>query len=97
VIDGKIRGGPPDHDRAASQAEATAAILAPAVDAGPLLAGYGVLVETPQGKLTRRLYLSLHAATEAVGRARARGQVARAVLLHFSPADEAADRDRWSA
>jgi hypothetical protein len=44
-----------------------------------------VLVFTPDGKYRRRVFLSLHSATAAVQRARAKGQPVRMVLCQIEP------------
>jgi hypothetical protein len=50
-----------------------------------------VIVVSPYGNPRRRLYLSLHHATEAVRRAHAKGQPAHMVLCRLEPV--AADLD----
>jgi hypothetical protein len=52
---------------------------------------YCVIVVSPYGNPRRRLYLSLHHATEAVRRAHAKGQPAHMVLCRLEPV--AADLD----
>jgi hypothetical protein len=50
---------------------------------------HAVLVFTPEGRWTRRLYLSLHSADRAMERARARGLVAHCVLVTLVPVPDA--------
>jgi hypothetical protein len=44
-----------------------------------------VLLYTPDGKYRRRVFLSLHSATAAVQRAKAKGQPVRMVLCRLEP------------
>lgn len=48
-------------------------------------AAHAVLVWTPEGKYTRRLYLSLHAADKAMERAAARGLTSSCVMVDLVP------------
>lgn len=59
---------------------------------GAHLPGYCLLVTTPAERTTRRLFLSLHAATKAAERAERRGGAASLELCHIVPAGEV-DRD----
>ena len=58
---------------------------------------YVALVLTPKGKFTRRVFLSLHGANQAVERARARGQAAAVVLCRLTPEYGQPNLSRWSA
>jgi len=46
---------------------------------------HAVLVSTPNGRWSRRLYLSLHSADKAMRRAKDRGQAAQCVLVELVP------------
>lgn len=46
---------------------------------------YALLVKTPSGRVTRRLFLSLHAAVKATERAEARGHAASLELVRLVP------------
>jgi UDP-N-acetyl-D-mannosaminuronate dehydrogenase len=73
-------------------------ILEPTADITTACEAFVVLVSTPAGKYVRRVFLSLHSATAAVQRARAKGQPVRMVLCRVVPV--AADLDltgEWSA
>ena len=54
-------------------------------DATALCQAYAVLLITPTGHYRRRIFLSLHSATEAVKRARNKGQPVRLVLVELTP------------
>ena len=46
---------------------------------------HAVVVETPGGRVNRRLYLSLHSAEKALDRARERGDAATMLLVELVP------------
>jgi hypothetical protein len=54
-------------------------------DSTELHAAYVVVVVSPYGQPRRRVYLSLHHATQAVQRAHAKGQPAHMVLCRLVP------------
>jgi hypothetical protein len=61
----------------------------------PIASAYCVLAYTPYDRKYRRLFLSLHSATQAVERARKRGLQAELVLCRLVPV--AADLDgEWT-
>jgi hypothetical protein len=61
------------------------AIVSELADTESACEAFVVLVFTPAGQYRRRVFLSLHGATAAVQRARAKGQSARMVLRRLVP------------
>ena len=58
-------------------------------------AAYVVLLFTPAGKYRRRVFLSLHSATAAVQRAKAKGQPAHMVLCRLQPVTADLELASW--
>jgi hypothetical protein len=92
---------PADHGAAEEKASGdgiSAAIVAEPADIETACEAFAVVVVTPTGHYRRRIFLSLHSATAAVQRARAKSQPVRMVLCKLVPV--AADLDlsgEWSA
>jgi hypothetical protein len=72
-------------------------IVAESTDNESACEAFVVLVITPAGRYWRRVFLSLHSATAAVRRARAKGQPVRMVLCRLVPVAAALDlTGEWS-
>jgi hypothetical protein len=80
----EVRGPAPQGDRPAEDQAAAKQLDGSSV-------AFVVIALTPAGRYRRRAFLSLHSATAAVQRARAKGQPARLVLCQLVPV--AADLD----
>ena len=86
---GNERQSRPEANRAAKDVSDDTGTIT-LTDPQALAHGHAVLVSTPSGRWSRRLYLSLHSADKAMQRAQDRGQVAHCVLVELVPVPGAA-------